>query len=197
MPVYNTNLVKPEDVPRTWDDLLEPKWKGRLATPIYQDMWPNMAQPGVWGEARTREFLRKISLQNPVLGRFPEIEAKVISGEVPMVVVTNTYSVEHYRAKGAPIAYAVVEPVIVFVRVAFVPKNSRQPNAATLIAATLLTPEGQGILADGWAASSLFQPNTPAAKFAEGKKLALPNVDFEKEKGLALQKEYERIIVRR
>lgn len=197
LPVYNTNLVKPADVPKTWDELLDAKWKGKLAAPIYQDMWPNMAQSEVWGEPRTREFLRKISLQNPVLGRFPEIEAKVISGEVPAAVVTNTYSVEHYRAKGAPIAYANVEPVIVFVRLAFVPKNALRPSAATLVASTLLTPEGQTILADGWAASSLFQPNTPAAKFAAGRKLALPNVDFEKEKGLALQKEYERIIVKR
>lgn len=197
LPVYNTNLVKPADVPKSWDELLDAKWKGKLATPIYQDMWPNMAQSEIWGEPRTREFLKKISLQNPVLGRFPEIEAKVISGEVPLAVVTNTWSVDHYRAKGAPIAYAAVEPVIVFVRLAFVPKNARRPSAATLVASTLLTPQGQTILADGWAASSLFQPNTPAAKFAAGKKLALPNVEFEKEKGLALQKEYERIILKR
>lgn len=197
IPMYNTNLVSPAEVPKSWQDLLDPKWKGKLAAPIYQDMWPNMAQPGVWGEAKTRDFLKKLSLQNPVLGRFPEIEAKVISGEVPMAAVTNTYAVDHYRAKGAPVAYAVVEPVIVFVRVVFVPKNARHPNAATLLAASLLTPEGQAILDEGWAGTSLFQPNTAAAKFAAGKQLALPNVEFEKEKGLALQKEYERILVRR
>ncbi len=197
LPAYNTDLVKADQVPKSWEDLLNPKWKGKLGTTIYQDMWPNMARPGVWGEKKTKEFITKLSMQNPVLGRFPEVQAKVVSGEIAISVVNNTYGVNQARAKGAPIAYANVEPVIVFVRVVFVPKKAQRPNAAILVAATLLTPEGQVILDDGWAASSLFRPGTPAAKFVKGKKLALPDVDFEKGRGLILQKVYEKILVRR
>ena len=197
LPSYNTNLVKPEQAPRTWEDILQPKWKGKLATTIYQDMWPVMAQPNVWGEAKTKEFLTKLSAQNPVLGRFNEIHAKLVSGEVQLCVLDSNYAVEHSRTKGAPVALAEVEPIIVFVRVVFVPQKSKHPNAATLLAGALLTPEGQTILANGWSGSSLFRAGTLAAKFVAGKKLALPDVDFEKEKGLALQKEFENIVVKR
>jgi iron(III) transport system substrate-binding protein len=197
LPSYNTNLVKPEQAPKTWEDILHPKWKGKLATTIYQDMWPIMAQPNVWGEAKTKEFLTKLSMQNPLLGRFNEIHAKLISGEVELSVLDSNYAVEHSRAKGAPVALAQIEPIIVFVRVVFVPQKSKRSNAGKLLAGALLTPEGQAILEDGWSASSLFRPGTPAAKFVAGKKLALPNVDFEKEKSLPLQKEFEKILVRR
>jgi ABC-type Fe3+ transport system substrate-binding protein len=95
------------------------------------------------------------------------------------------------------VALAQIEPIIVFVRVVFVPQKSKRSNAAKLLAGALLTPEGQTILEDGWSASSLFRPGTPAAKFVAGKKLALPSVDFEKEKSLALQKEFEKVLVRR
>lgn len=197
LPSYNTNAIKPGDVPKTWDDLLRPKWKGNLSTTIYQDLWLNMAQPEVWGEAKTTEFLVKLSKQDPVLGRFPEVHAKVLSGEVPLAALDISNNVHQSKAKGAPVEQAIIEPMIVSVYLVFVPQKARHPNAATLLAAALLTREGQRILEEGWGASSLFKPGTPAAKFAEGKKLALPDVDFEKDKGLALQKEWERIIVKR
>lgn len=197
LPSYNTNAIKPGDVPKTWDDLLHPKWKGSLSTTIYQDLWLNMAQPKAWGEAKTKEFLVKLAKQDPVLGRFPEVHAKVVSGEVPLAALDISNNVDQSKALGAPVAQAIIEPMIVSVYLVFVPQMARHPNAAMLLAAALLTPEGQRILGDGWGASSLFKPGTPAARFAEGKELALPDVDFEKDRGLALQKEWERIILRR
>lgn len=197
LPSYNTNMIKPAQVPKTWEDLLMPRWKGNISTTIYQDLWLNLAQPRVWGEAKTTKFLVKLSKQEPVLGRFPEVHAKVISGEVPLAVLDISNNVNSSKAKGAPVEQAIIEPIIVSVYLVLVPKNARHPNAAMLLAASLLTQEGQEILGEGWGATSLFKEGTPAAKFVKGRKIALPDVDFEKERGLALQKEWERIIVKR
>lgn len=196
-PAYNTRLVRASDAPKSWEDLLDPRWKGRIATTIYQDMWPTMARPENWGEPRTRDFLAGLAKQQPVLGRFPEVLAKLESGEVAVAAVLNHYDVDHAIARGAPVAAVRAEPMIVMERIVFVPQRSRHPNAAMLMAAALLTPEGQQILADGWSASSLFESGTPAAKLAEGRKLALPDVDFERDRSLDLQKEYEQILVKR
>ena len=67
--IYNTAKVKPEDAPKAWPDLLDPKWKGRVATghPGFSGC------TGIWALALTKaygwEFFEKLAKNNPRIGR--------------------------------------------------------------------------------------------------------------------------------
>jgi ABC-type Fe3+ transport system substrate-binding protein len=101
------------------------------------------------------------------------------------------------KEQGAPIEYAVVEPMIVFVTILVVPKGARHANAGALLAAWLLSDDGQRLLEDGWTSTSLYKPGTPAAEIAAGKRLALATFDWQLANTMRLQKLYEDIIVKK
>ena len=198
LPEYNTNIVKPKDVPKTWDDLLDPKWKGKLGVLIYPDPWKLFSQPNGWGEEKTMAFLKELIKQRPKLGRFPDVAQRVISGETPLASGQHKERVLFSKEqRGAPVDVAFVEPALVWVDVLLVPKGARHPNAAALIAATLLTDEGQKLLLKYHNASSMFRPNTPAARFAASHKVLIPDVDFQLKNGAALSKKIRAILIKR
>ena len=66
-----------------------------------------------------------------------------------------------------------------------------------LLAAWMLTDEGQRLLEDGWTSTSLYKPGTPAAEIAAGKRLALATFDWQVANTMRLQKLYEDIIVKK
>jgi ABC-type Fe3+ transport system substrate-binding protein len=103
--------------------------------------------PGFLGREYIVDFTKKLSQQIGGLMRCGEAE-KITSGEFVMLVLTcggNDSTV--LQRSGAPIAHTVVqEGTVLHMRYAAVPKNSRSPNAAALLAAYFLTPEGQTLL---------------------------------------------------
>lgn len=144
---YNTNIVKGGDIPKRLDDVLNPKWKGRIASTPYAAGLRELAMPGFLGREYIVEFTKKLSKQIGGLIRCGDAE-RLTSGEFVMLVLTcggNDATV--LQRSGAPVAQAVVqEGTVLHMRYAAVPKNSRSPNAAALFAAYLLTPEGQALL---------------------------------------------------
>jgi iron(III) transport system substrate-binding protein len=196
LPSYNTTQVKGNDVPKTWDDLLNPRWKGKLGSTIYQDPWSHLAEPNGWGEEKTLAFVKRLAEQEPVLGRFPELHQKVVAGEIALTAVDHSFRAEAAKQAGAPVDVAVVEPIIVFVNVGIVPKGARNKHAAALLNAWFLSEDGQKFMDQGHSSTSLFKPGTPAAKFVEGRKYVTPT-EFQIKNTIRLQKQYEDIIVKR
>ncbi|MGH7772190.1 MAG: ABC transporter substrate-binding protein [Candidatus Binatia bacterium] len=144
---YNTNLVKAADVPRRLEDVLNPKWKGKIAATPYAAGLREMAMPDFLGREYMIDFTKKLSKQIAGLIRCGESE-RITSGEFLMLVLTcgGNDSVVLQRA-GAPIAHTVLqEGTVLHMRWSGVPKNSRSPNAGALLAAYLHTPEGQALL---------------------------------------------------
>jgi iron(III) transport system substrate-binding protein len=198
LPEYNTRLVKPQDVPKTWEDFLDPKWKGKLGALIYPDPWRILAGPNAWGEEKTFAYLEKLMRQNPKLGRFAEAHERVVSGETPLSWAAQRNRTLLTKQRGAPIDVAAqVEPAIIYVNILLVPKGARNANAATLIAAAMLTKEGQELQIKYYNATSMFRPNTPAGKFAAGRKFIKADLDFILKEGRRLSKKIRAIIVRR
>ncbi len=198
LPEYNTNLVKPKDVPKSWDDLLDPKWKGKLGMLIYPDPWKLLSQPNAWGEEKVMAFLKKLMLQKPKLGRFPEVRNRVSSGETPLATGQHRERVLFEKEKrGAPVDIAVVDPALVWVDILVVPKGARHPNAAALIAAALLTEEGQALMLKYHNSTSMFRSNTPAARFVATHKVLIPDVTFQLRKGKELSKKIRTIVFKR
>jgi len=170
LPVYNTNRVKSEDVPKQWEDLLSPKWKGKIVVPKYVQVWVSLSD--LWGEERTVDFLKRLKAQDPLYVLYPEIQTRLASGEYLLAANQVSPFVEIAKRRGIPLDYVdKVTPVPVLFDMMGIPKKARHPNAAKLLAAFSLTPEGQEVWANFTGRSSLFVAGTPAAKFVQGKKL--------------------------
>ena len=180
LPIYNTRLIRAQDVPKTWDDLLNPRWKGKLGVLVNFEPWALLSQPGAWGEAKTVAFLKRLLEQNPKLGRLPESHERVLSGETPLATFGQRERTLYYKEqRSAPMgAIESVDPALVYVYIFVVPKGARNRNAATLVAAAMMSKEGQELHQKYRNSTSMFRPGTPTAEFAKKHKVAVPDLDF-------------------
>ncbi len=172
LPAYNSKLVAPKDVPKSWEDLLDPKWKGKLGVTNATHHQARLAV-GAWGEEKTTRYVKALAKQDLKLGLLGEIYSRLLLGEVLVAVSFIDGYIRRAAEKGAPIVFAdKVSPVVTPAYIAGVPKGAKHPNAAYLYAVFLTTPEGQKI----WGKTgetSAFVPGTAAYKFAQGKKLLI------------------------
>jgi ABC-type Fe3+ transport system substrate-binding protein len=144
---YNTNLVKPADVPHRLNDLLDPKWKGKIASTPYASGWREFIAPDLLGADATLAFVHKFAPQLAGLIRCGESD-RITSGEYLILVMDcGANDVITLKRQGAPIDHALIEDAaVVHNRYAAVPVNSASPNAAALFVAYLETPEAQATL---------------------------------------------------
>jgi ABC-type Fe3+ transport system substrate-binding protein len=166
-PGFNSTMVSRADAPKTYDDLLDPKWKGKMA-------WnPNSSAGAIgfvgniltfMGEERGMAYLRKLADQ-----RIVNVEAssraildQVIAGEYPIgLMMFNHHAVISAR-KGAPSDWLPMEPVPVAFDSLSLLKDAPHPNAGRLLIEFLLSDEGQKVLADSDYLPAL--PKAPAMK---------------------------------
>jgi ABC-type Fe3+ transport system substrate-binding protein len=163
---YNTNLVKPEDVPKTYEDMLDPKWKGKIAWTY--DLTPG-GPPGfvhnilsTMGQEKGTAYLKKFALQEPVTipGAQRVVLDHVISGEYPLCVMILNYHVAISMKAGAPVRWLKMEPLLQTMSLVSITGNAPHPNAARLMVEFMLSEEGQKILADNDYIPA--HPNVPA-----------------------------------
>jgi ABC-type Fe3+ transport system substrate-binding protein len=144
---YNTDLVKGADVPRRLQDVLNPKWKGKIASTPYAAGMREFATPDFLGRERMIDFTKKLSKQIGGLMRCGEAE-RITSGEFLMLAFTcGGNDVNVLKRAGAPLGPTVIEEgTVLHMRYAAVPKNSRSPNAGALLINYLMSAEGQELL---------------------------------------------------
>ncbi len=161
---YNTNLVPRDQVPDQVEDVLDPKWKGKIASTPYAASFDRLAI--LWGEEKTTAFLKKFVNQVAGLIRCGEDE-RIASGEFAMLVFNcDLASPQEAKAKGSPVDGNIFKDAgILSYWYLTVPTNSRNPNAATLLAGFLLTNEGQEILWKTEKSSSHLIKGTQMHKF--------------------------------
>ena len=142
---YNTSLVGAKEVPQRVEDLLNPKWKGKIASTPYAASFDRLAL--IWGEDKTTVFLQKFVKQVGGLIRCGE-EERVANGEFAMIAFNcDLADANDMREKGAPVDGRIFKDAgILSYWYLAVPSNSTHPNAAALLAALLLKKEGQDIL---------------------------------------------------
>ena len=142
---YNTSLVGAKEVPQRVEDLLNPKWKGKIASTPYAASFDRLAL--IWGEDKTTVFLQKFVKQVGGLIRCGE-EERVANGEFAMLAFNcDLADANDMREKGAPVDGRIFKDAgILSYWYLAVPSNSTHPNAAALLAALLLKKEGQDIL---------------------------------------------------
>lgn len=152
VPAYNTRLVKREDAPRTLDDLLHPRWRGRIAWPDNRSVnGPPGFIAGVFaakGQEKGLEYLRALARQKPVA--IPAVQRvvldQVISEEYPLALMTFNHHSAISQKQGAPVEWIRMEPVIGTFNYLSMTEGAPHPNAARLFIEFLTSIEGQRIL---------------------------------------------------
>jgi len=147
--IYNSNLVKGNDIPRKLDDLMNPKWKGKIASTPYAAGFREFAMPELLDKERIVSFVKKFSKHIGGLIRCGEMD-RLTSGEFLMLALAcGDQEVNIAERKNIPLGYAIMaDATISHTRYGGVPKNSRAPNTAALFVAFLHTPEGQKLMWD-------------------------------------------------
>jgi iron(III) transport system substrate-binding protein len=171
LPAYNKKILPAKDVPKKWEDLLDPKWKGgKLGVTVATHHLARLAT--AWGEEKTTKFVKALAKQEPSLGRLGEIYNRLQLGEV-LVAVTLTDSYIYTAKKaGAPIVHAeAVQPVISPAYHAGVLKGARHPNVAHLFTVFLTAPEAQKIWEKYGGQTSAFIPGTKTYQYVQGKQV--------------------------
>lgn len=160
---YNRQAVQEKDLPRQLNDLLDPKWKGRIASTPYAASFDRLAS--IIGPEKTREFLKRFTQNVAGLIRCGE-EERLASGEFVMLALNcGTYEAERAQRQGMPIGARILSDVpIVGYWYLSVPKHSAHPHMAALFAGFLLTPEGQKVRYDSIGATAHLIEGTPANK---------------------------------
>ena len=152
---YNTQAVKKEDMPKTWDDLLTaPVMRGgKLGLANEAQLWL-LPLIGAKGDSWMNMMVDKLFTEVKPQRRKESVNAMqglVIAGEINVAIPAADYRVAQYVRKGAPIAWHCPEPVPSAISELAVIKGSPNINAAHLFANWLISKEGQisQFLSDG------------------------------------------------
>lgn len=144
---YNTSIIKKEDLPKRFEDLLNPKWKGKLGIEMEDFDW-YAATVTAMGEAKGVKLFNDIVATNGISVRKGHslLTNMVGSGEVPLALTVYNYMPETARKKGVPIGWFALEPVIARANGIGIARHAPHPNAALLFYDYMLSPEAQKIL---------------------------------------------------
>jgi len=145
---YNTKAVKKEELPKTWEDLANPKWKGKLGIEQEDSDWL-AGQFTELGEARAAKVFKDIVAANGMSVRKGHtlLTQLVQSGEIPLALTVYNYKAEQLKNKGAPIDWFTIGPAIARPNGIGVAAKSPHPHAAVLFYDFEISEEGQKILA--------------------------------------------------
>jgi len=130
---YNTNLVKPAEVPGSYDDLKQPRWKGRLAVEADDMPW-FAALASAMGEDKALPLFRDIVRTNGLTLRKGHtfLTNMVAAGEVPFALTVFSYKSDQLARAGGPIRTLYLPPVIALATGVSVGRCAPHPNAAVL-----------------------------------------------------------------
>lgn len=145
---YNTKLVKAAEIPKTYEELLRPKWRGQKISIDNQGYEVLQGLSIAWGKEKAETYLRKLAAQNPVPRRGNSLRVQlVVAGEFP-VLMAMASPIQRATRKGAPIDWTPLEPVPVTFMSIMLAANAAHPNAGKLYIDFVLSQEGQEILRD-------------------------------------------------
>jgi iron(III) transport system substrate-binding protein len=145
---YNTNKYKKTDLPKTYADLQDPKWRGALGIEAFNQSWFGTLLSEM-GEEQGLKVFNNIIATNGISARKGHslLTMLVSSGEVPLALTTYSWIPEQLKVKGAPVDYVALQPLVAQASAISMLKKAPNPNAAVLLYDFLLN-EGQKILAD-------------------------------------------------
>lgn len=144
--MYNKELVPEKEAPKGWKDLLNPKWKGKIAMPDWRASTSPMILFKMLKDTYGVEFLKEVGKQDLVVHKAHGAAANAVaSGENAIAFEMLSDRIAVQAKKGAPVGYSVPSPVVFNPRQMGRPKGSPHPNAGKLFMEFALSKEGQKI----------------------------------------------------
>ncbi|HEX9445152.1 MAG TPA: extracellular solute-binding protein [Candidatus Binatia bacterium] len=144
---YNTKLVSKADAPKSWEDLLSPRWKSKLGMDDEEYFW-HAGMLKHWGPEKGKKYMDALAKQDVQFRNGHALLADLMSvGEFPVVVVVYPDHVEQMKAKGQPVEWVkTTDPILVNLAPVGVAAKAPHPNAAKLFTNYSVSKEGQEIL---------------------------------------------------
>lgn len=143
---YNTKLVAKAETPKDWEDLAQPKWKGKIAMDPEEFSWFG-AMESYFGEEKNQKLMGALSRQDIQWRKNHTTLAQFLAaGEYPTALV-YAHTMEEMKQKGAPVEWLrTTKPIIVDLQAVALAAQPASPNSAKLFIDFLLSADGQGII---------------------------------------------------
>ncbi|HEX7231863.1 MAG TPA: extracellular solute-binding protein [Candidatus Binatia bacterium] len=129
---YNTRNVKPADVPRTYDDLLKPIWKGRQIINDTENFEWFDGLMKYWGREKGLAYFRRLAQQEQIFQRGARGRIQLVAaGEAPLTIGYGPHA-QSFVNQGAPIEWVPLEPAVVIINTVSLTSRPAHPAAAKL-----------------------------------------------------------------
>ena len=150
---YNTQIVPKEHAPKSYQDLLDPRWKGKI-------VWNPKSMTGAWGfistvlkgmgEEQGMAYLRALAKQEivPLPIAIRAVLDRVIAGEYAIGLEMNNTHAAISAAQGAPVKWVALNPASETLQVAGITRGAAHPNAAKLFIDFMVSKAGQNVFRD-------------------------------------------------
>lgn len=185
---YNTRLVSKAEVPKTYEALLDPKWKGKMAWRVGDSTGAELFITAVrlhMGEEKGVAYLAQLSKQKliPYTSSARSLVNQIIAGEYPIGLNIFLHHPIYSALQGAPSASQPIEPVPSTVGTIMLPRGVRHPYAAMLLIDFVLSPDGQGVMA-----KRDYLPGNSKVEPSEAQKAIIPRYNGTKEQFITPEK---------
>lgn len=159
--VYNTNLVKKADLPKSYAQLLDPKWKGKLGIEAKNQDWFASVVQIMGGGDKGLKFFQDLVSTNGISVRQGHtlLNNMVVAGEVPLALTVYNYMPEQAKKKGAPVDWFALEPAVARSNAAGVARRAPHPAAALLFYEYMLTGAQQYLVGMDYVPTSTKVPS--------------------------------------
>jgi iron(III) transport system substrate-binding protein len=140
---YNTKLVPKGTAPKSFDELLISKWKGRISLER-EEYLVTQAHMQSLGQQKAIDYFKKLAQQDLIFINGHSNQAMLLTaGEFPIIIYSDIARTEELKKKGAPIDWVRAEPHITVLVSAAITRESRHPASARLFMNYLASDEGQ------------------------------------------------------
>src|ERR1700722_10096627 len=172
---YNTNYVSRDAAPRSYEDLLDPRWKGKMAWHVGSDASGALVTISTllatWGEQRTQAYLAKLAEQDiaPLAVSNRQVVDQVILGEYWIGIGISAHHPVISAGRGAPSATVLLDPIPSLDDSIQVLKGTAHPNAAMLFVDFILSTQAQRMMQ-----AAEYFPSNPNVELSPSLKMIVP-----------------------
>ena len=145
---FNTSLVRSEEAPRSYQDLLQPKWRGKMNFGSDEYAWYSVVLDGM-GKAKGLDFMKALARQQlhiPGGSSIMRLQL-MLAGESAVAVAARGRRATEYKEKGAPLDYRLLDPYPGEPNGLALMRRAAHPHASILFIDWMLSEEGQTVLA--------------------------------------------------
>lgn len=190
---YNTDQVDAEDAPQTWEDLLDPKWSGKMGAYASQgNFFANLVPE--WGETKTDEYVKAWAATGPILSESTFSLSQNVGAGALAIGLSLYHTTKDVMNTGAPVDFIIPEPVPISILYSSMVTSSPNPLSTQCFIGWLGSEEGALAYEDGTSRGNYLVPSTNTYALLQGKKKVSQLGFDDPERQAELTKKYNTMI---